>query len=106
MGLVELGGRLAAGDGGPSPGASLAFSGGSGMRFLDTLPDAGFRMVLDPAIGQKRFQFGRRRGADPAEDIQQVRLHVDVVPLAGHRQRIEDGRRLVVTVATGASCVG
>jgi hypothetical protein len=64
------------------------------MRFLDTLPDAGFRVVLDPAIGQKRFQFGRRSGADPAEDIQQVRLHVDIVALAGHRQRIEDGRRL------------
>jgi len=89
--LLAEAGALAAGDGGPSAGASLAFAGSGGVRFLDTLRDAGFRMVLDPAIGQKRFQFGRCSGADSAEDIQQVRPDVDVVPLAAHRQRIEDG---------------
>jgi len=44
---------------GPSwMGASLAFAGSSGVGFLDPLSHSGFRVVLDPEIGQKGFQFG------------------------------------------------
>ena len=44
---------LSAGNGSPSLGASLALTSSSGVRFLDPLPHPGFRMILDPAIGQE-----------------------------------------------------
>ena len=80
------GGSLAAGNGRPPLGTSLALAGSGGVRFLDTLHDPSFGMALDPTIGQQRFQFGWRGGADAAEDVEQVRLHVDAVSLAGHCQ--------------------
>ena len=48
----------AAGSGASTLGASLAFAGSSGVGFLDPLSHSGFRVVLDPEIGQKGFQFG------------------------------------------------
>ena len=85
---------LAGVDGHSPPGATFTFAGCRSVRLLDTLHNPGLRMGLDPTVGQKGFQFGRRGSADPAKDVRQVRLHVDRVPLAGHRQRVEDGRRL------------
>jgi hypothetical protein len=51
-GWEKVGGPLAAGNGEPALGASLAFTGGGGMGLLDTLHDPGLRMGLDPAVGQ------------------------------------------------------
>jgi hypothetical protein len=44
------GGPLAAGDGEPAAGAAEAFAGRGGVGLLDTLHDAGLRVLGNPAV--------------------------------------------------------
>jgi hypothetical protein len=56
--------RLSTQNGGSSFGAPLAFAVSRRLRFLDPLHHTGLRMRFDPAVGQQRLQFLRRRACD------------------------------------------